>query len=51
VGDYVRVKAGRLAGSVGWVTNADYRLYADLITFIDEASVANSEPKEVSISY
>jgi len=49
VGDYVRVKAGRFAGSVGWVTNAEYRLYADLITFIDEASAANGEPKEVSI--
>jgi transcription elongation factor SPT5 len=51
VGDYVRVKAGRFVGSVGWVTQVEQRADADLVTFIDEASATNREPKEVRISY
>ena len=49
VGDYVRVKVGRFVGSVGWVTQVDRRVDADMVTFIDEASAANKEPKEVCI--
>ena len=51
VGDYVRVKAGRFAGSVGWVTDVDRKADADLVTLISEASAANSEPQEVSTLY
>jgi hypothetical protein len=50
VGDYVRVKAGRFAGSVSWVTDVERRADADIVTLFDEASAANKEPKEVSIS-
>jgi ribosomal protein L24 len=51
VGDYVRVKAGRFAGSVGWVTEVERRVDVDLVTLIDEVSATNREPKEVSISF
>ena len=50
VGDYVRVKAGRFAGSVGWVTDVEQRTDTDLVTLFDEASATNKELKEVSIS-
>jgi transcription elongation factor SPT5 len=51
VGDYVRVKAGRFVGSVGWVTQVEERADTDLVTFIDEGSATNKEPNEVRISY
>jgi hypothetical protein len=51
VGDFVRVKAGRFSGSVGWVTDVDRRVKADLVTIINKGSAANTEPKEVSISH
>jgi ribosomal protein L24 len=51
LGDYVRVKAGRFAGSVGWVTDIDRKADADLVTLMDEASPAKSEPQEVSTPY
>jgi transcription elongation factor len=50
-GDYVRVKAGTFAGSVGWVTDVERSADLDIVTFIDEASKADKNPKEVSTSH
>jgi hypothetical protein len=49
VGDYVRVKTGIFAGSVGWVAQVEQRPDVDIVTFIDEASMKEGEPKEVSM--
>jgi transcription elongation factor SPT5 len=49
VGDYVRVKTGIFVGSVGWVTQVEQMPETDVVTFIDEASMKEGRPKEVSI--
>ena len=49
VGDYVRVKAGRLEGSVGWVSQVERNAELDLVTFVDDRSTTNRRATEVSI--
>jgi hypothetical protein len=49
VGNYVHIKTGKFVGSVGWVTQVEQMPETDIIMFIDEASMKEGRPKEVSI--